>query len=114
MPRYGSATLTGIYPGVDIRYVASPSGELTLQLLLQPGADLRQAVFDLPLAFELEIGGLSNLAIRFSPSRMDESLFFRAPTATQGSSHGQPALNYSGERNLACAGMALIQACRSR
>jgi uncharacterized protein (TIGR03437 family) len=48
IPRYATARLAAVYPGVDVEYTLDPSGKLTLGLLLAVNANLDQVVFEVP------------------------------------------------------------------
>ncbi len=80
IPRYATALLTGVYPGIDARYSMSTEGVLTLTLVLHPGADLSAVVFDFPQAATLQVDNDHNLRVQYG-SRYDPSLTLAPPVA---------------------------------
>lgn len=90
IPRYGSARLAEIYPGIDVQYLVQTDGRLTMRLLLRPGADLKQVVFEVAESVQMVLNANGSLQVRLGPSfRVDPSLFFPAPTAFQESGSGR-------------------------
>jgi hypothetical protein len=63
IPRYATARIMAMYPGIDVEYNFDPSGKFMLRLLVAPNADLSQVVFELPGAVSLRVDAPSRTAI---------------------------------------------------
>ncbi len=87
IPRYATAHLAAIYPGIDVEYNLDPTGQLTLRLLLAPNADLNQVIFELPEVANLRIDPSTKLVIaQFIQYRF-------GPTATYGPAVSSTTIN---------------------
>jgi uncharacterized protein (TIGR03437 family) len=89
IPRYTTATVTAIYPGISAQYTVDSSGVLTLNLLLAPGANLNAVQFSIPQAASIGAGP-NGLAAAIGPGGdVAPSLYFSAPLASQTGPSGQ-------------------------
>lgn len=83
IPRYATATLTAIYPGIDAQYTVGATGVLTLNVLLTPGANLNAVQFAFPQATSIRASSNGLTAIFGTNPDVAPELFFSAPQATQ-------------------------------
>jgi hypothetical protein len=90
IPRYGTADLAGIYPGIDARYSISADGTLTLSLLFGAGIDPKSIQFQIAEAASIVVNPDGSLAafIR-SADPMASRLFHPPPVALQATGSGQ-------------------------
>lgn len=96
IPRYSTALLSGIYPGVDAQYLMGSGGQLTLRLILQPAADSGQIVFEIPTAFLPNATPNGTLIIYLTESRQyGPSLVYPPPVATEQSASGPANISAS-------------------
>ena len=85
IPRFGSATLEGVYPGIDIRFIVSGNFDFRLQLVVAPGADPNVVAFEFPEAFTTFLSREGDVSARFGSNfRFDPVLTYAAPVALQG------------------------------
>ncbi|MCX6626672.1 MAG: hypothetical protein NTW28_03455, partial [Candidatus Solibacter sp.] len=80
--RYSTATVAGVYPGIDFQYVMGADGELKLRMLARAGAALTPVVFEIEKAVSMTISN-GVLTARLGPSRLDPQLSYLAPVAFQ-------------------------------
>jgi uncharacterized protein (TIGR03437 family) len=97
IPRYATAHLSGIYPGIDARYVMDTGGQLTLKLLLQQGADPSAIVFEVPEAVNVTAGVDGALIVRLGTERLNPYLTYPAPVAFQETASGPASRSVSFE-----------------
>jgi uncharacterized protein (TIGR03437 family) len=86
IPRYRTAQLTSVYPGIDARYVVSATGDVTLKLLCSPGVDPSQIIFEIPTASAMFTQSDGSLYVGFgigSPPHQP-NLNLGSPSALQG------------------------------
>jgi uncharacterized protein (TIGR03437 family) len=84
IPRYSVAVLSGVYPGIDVRYAIGADGRISLRLLLAAGADQRSIVFEMPQAAGISAGASGGLFVRLGPSRLDPTMTFVPPSVSGG------------------------------
>ena len=85
IPRFASAYLTGVYPGVDAQYVVEEDGRLTLRLLFQPGVAPDVVVFEIADAVSMDVLSDGYLRAKLGRAAPDPALFFPPPEAFQNS-----------------------------
>jgi hypothetical protein len=97
IPRYATATLATIYPGINAQYTVNTTGVVTLNLVLAPGANLSAVQFAIPQATSIGAGSNPIGLIAVFGTNLDGApeLFFPAPLATQGGPSGQMNRNAS-------------------
>lgn len=95
IPRYATATLTAIYPGINAQYTANATGVLTLNLMLAPGANLNAVQFAIPQASSISAGSNGLTAIAGADRDVAPGLFFPPPLASQPGPSGQLNVNAS-------------------
>lgn len=83
IPRYATAHLAGIYPGIDAQYAIDTAGQVTLRLLVAPGADPRAVVFEFPEATEVTLTPDGSVRAQFGPLPHYPTLLYPAPVAFQ-------------------------------
>jgi uncharacterized protein (TIGR03437 family) len=84
IPRFGGAELTGVYPGVDVRYLTGPDGLVTLKLIVSPGVDSASIALEVPAALNVERSSVDgSLVVRLGPSRVDPLLYYPKPAGLQ-------------------------------
>jgi uncharacterized protein (TIGR03437 family) len=84
IPRYGTATLASVYPGVSAQYSCGANGVLTLNLSLALGSELPSVRFQIAQATSLTISSGSLTAHMGTPP-FEPVLTYAAPLASQGS-----------------------------
>jgi uncharacterized protein (TIGR03437 family) len=90
IPRYSTADLASIYPGINARYTISADGILTLTLMLAAGIDTKPIQFQIPEAASITIGADGSLvALIGSTATMAPRLGYLLPMAFQPSGSGQ-------------------------
>jgi uncharacterized protein (TIGR03437 family) len=97
IPRFATAQLSGVYPGIDVQYTMAADGQLTLALLCSPGTDPKLAVFEIGKAVSITRGTLGELFVRLGPSKIDPVLYYATPLAFQETASGRAARNVSFE-----------------
>ena len=92
IPRFAAAHLSAIYPGIDARYTVEADGELKLKLLVQPGADPKLVVFEVPESTHIsQSSDREHLTARLGPSVLDPVLRYARPQAFQQAANGRVA-----------------------
>jgi uncharacterized protein (TIGR03437 family) len=61
IPRYGTATLTAVYPGIDAHYTIGTNGILTLNLMLAAGVNPNAVVFQIAQASQIVLSSAGTL-----------------------------------------------------
>ncbi|MGO9230561.1 MAG: hypothetical protein ACLQKA_15325 [Bryobacteraceae bacterium] len=90
VPRYATADLAAVYPGIDAQYIVGTDGGLTLNLLCQPGVDPKAVTFEIALAVQMVQGSDGSLFVLFSsPAEYSPSMYYAAPLAYQTTASGQ-------------------------
>lgn len=94
IPRYGAATLAAIYPKINAQYTVSANGVLTLNLLLQPGANPSAIVFQIPQAVSMAVNADGSLSMSFGTQLPGQPPFYpimtyAPPIAFQTAGSGQ-------------------------
>jgi hypothetical protein len=87
VPRHTAATLEEVYPGIDVRFT-SCGRQVSLTLVLRPGADLETAVLQVTGAATLSVNMVGEMVARFGPSRLDPILLIPVPVARQAAASG--------------------------
>jgi hypothetical protein len=87
--RYGSATLGGIYPGVDAQFTIGANGVLTLNLLLAAGSNLQSVQFAIAQATSITAGSDGSLGVKLGKPPDPPTITYPPPVASQGSGAGQ-------------------------
>ena len=82
IPRFGAARIGQLYRGVDVEYLLSPSGGLTLRFLLRAGVSLEVIGLQVPAAVRLQVDP-NGLRAYLGLSRLSHSLDFGPLVATQ-------------------------------
>jgi uncharacterized protein (TIGR03437 family) len=95
IPRYATATLTAIYPGINARYTVNTAGVFTLNVMLAPGANLNAVQFAIPQATSIGAGPNGFTAIFGTDRDTAPELFFPSLLATQTGPSGQINRNAS-------------------
>lgn len=88
VPRYGTATLASIYPGITAQYTVSSNGAFTLNLMLNAGVDPTGITFQIAQASQIVLSSDGSLSASFgmaSPHLQPPSITYPAPSASQGS-----------------------------
>ncbi len=88
IPRYGTATLAGVYPGVNLRYTVDGSGILTMNLLLGPGVGPGVVHFQIPAATSITASSGGSLTAQFGIDRYAPQLSYPAPAVVQSTASG--------------------------
>ena len=88
IPRYGTATLAGAYPGIDLQYTVDATGVLTLRLLLAAGVDPGSVHFQIPGATSITVSSNGSVSAQLGPDKYAPRLGYAAPTAVQPSASG--------------------------
>ena len=83
IPRYATATLGSVYPGISAQYTISSDGSLTLNLELAPGVDPQAITFQVPQALSITVNPDGSLTATFIDSRLGPRLVYPAPAASQ-------------------------------
>jgi uncharacterized protein (TIGR03437 family) len=94
IPRYATATLTTIYPGIDAQYVVNTTG-VFLNVMLAAGANLNAVQFAIPQATSIGAGSDGLTAIFGADRDVAPELIFSAPAASQTGPFGQMNRNAS-------------------
>jgi uncharacterized protein (TIGR03437 family) len=93
IPRYGTATLTAVYPGINAQYTVSSNGLLTLNLMLAAGVNPNVMTFQIAQASKIALNADGSLfASITSPDVLvppGPSLSYAAPVASQSTASGQ-------------------------
>jgi uncharacterized protein (TIGR03437 family) len=89
IPRYATARLAGVYPGIDAEYSSRSDGHLILRFLLQAGVDPAIIGLDVPMSFGLTTGADGSLRIALGQAKFGLALFYNAPVAFQDTSTGR-------------------------
>ena len=98
IPRYATAHLSEVYPGIDVQYTTAAGGQLMLRLALRPGVDPSAVVFEVPRALETARSPDGSLRVRLGPNvRFDPALVYPPPAAFQQAESGQINRNVSFE-----------------
>ena len=95
IPRYSTAKLTGIYPGIDAQYTVDASGVLSLNLLLAAGVNPATVNFSIPLATSMAVGPTGQLGAKFGVTDVAPTLGYPGPVAFQTNASGQVSRNVS-------------------
>ena len=99
IPRYGTASLAAVYPGVGAQYTIGAHGGLTLNLILAAGVEPSAIQFQIPQASQIVAtpdGSLSaTLGTAPSPLVPAQSLGYAAPLAFQTTASGQVSRSVS-------------------
>jgi uncharacterized protein (TIGR03437 family) len=94
IPRYATASLAAIYPGIDAQYTVDAGGVLILHLILAPGANLNVVRFSIPQAVSISTSPNGSLTAKFGTSNPAPTLSLAA-AATQAGPSGQRSLTAS-------------------
>ena len=99
IPRYGTAKLAAVYPGIDAQYTVGANGVLTLNLLLAAGVAPQTVAFQIAQATSMAVNSDGSLLVTYGPpSYLPEipsaALTFAAPLAVQ-TSTGQASRGVS-------------------
>jgi uncharacterized protein (TIGR03437 family) len=97
IPRYATARLAEVYPGVDVQYAMGADGQLTWKLSFQPGTDPKQVVFEVPEAAEITRGSDGSLRVRLGPAKYDPALYYEPPLAFEEAASGRVSRSVSFE-----------------
>lgn len=93
IPRYATANLAAVYPGIDAQYTAGANGVLTQNLLLAAGVDPTAVTFQIAQATSMTVDSGGSLLVKFGPppipSDLQPSLSYAAPLAFQDGAPGQ-------------------------
>lgn len=94
IPRYKTAHLSDVYPGIDVEYVIAESGRLLVRFLVRPGVDPQTIVWDIPSVYSLYVNSTGDLII--SAAFRLPALTYPAPTAFEDTASGPVArsVNY--------------------
>ncbi len=96
IPRYSKATLAAIYPGIDAQYTVDPSGILTLNLTLAPGANLNAVQFSTPQAESVSAFPNGSLFANFYPGGGVRLLILNVAASQTGpSGQTSPSANFT-------------------
>jgi hypothetical protein len=94
IPRYATATLTAIYPGIDAQYMVNTTG-VFLNVMLRAGANLNAVQFAIPQATSIGAGSNGLTAIFGFDRDVAPELIFSGPVASQTGLFGQMNRNAS-------------------
>ncbi|MEP6538889.1 MAG: hypothetical protein ABJF23_26375 [Bryobacteraceae bacterium] len=101
--RFSTAHLAGVYPGVDVEYTMAADGQLTLNLLCSPGADVKQIVFEVAGALGNKISPDGSLVSTLGPTTHDPVLVYPPAVAHQGNAAVPVAYSVQSEARFAFA-----------
>jgi len=87
IPRFSTAQIDEIYPGIDAQYTIGGDGVLVLKFMLRPGIDPKAIIFELAGSSGMVRYG-NGLDIRFGNVRFDQPIRLPAPTAVQATPAG--------------------------
>jgi hypothetical protein len=90
--RYGTATLAGVYPGVNAQYTSGANGVLTLNLVLAAGVNVQSVQFAIAQATSLAARSDGGLTAEFGSPPVQTGITYPPPVASQGSGSGQANL----------------------
>ena len=89
--RYSTATLAGVYPGVNAQYTVDASGVVTLTFSLAAGVSVQSLQFAIAQAVSLKVGSSGGLTFQVGspPGPEQPTIVYPAPVASQGSGANQ-------------------------
>jgi len=89
IPRYATAHLAEVYPGIDGQYAIGADGQSTLKLLFRPGIDPKPVAFEIAQALSIVRNSDGSVLARLGISRYDPTLIYVAPLAFQETASGR-------------------------
>lgn len=90
VPRYGTVTLAGLYPGVDAQYTSGANGVLTLNLFLAAGVNVQSLQFAMAQVVSLTTGSNGSLTAQLLGNPPERAaITYPPPIASQGSGAGE-------------------------
>jgi uncharacterized protein (TIGR03437 family) len=100
IPRYATANLAAVYPGIDAQYTVAANGVLTLNLLLRAGIDPKTVTFQIAQATLITANSGGSLLVIVGPYNTlyyapYASLSYAAPLAFQATASGQVSRSVS-------------------
>jgi uncharacterized protein (TIGR03437 family) len=95
IPRYATATLSAIYPGIDAQYTVDSGGVLTLHLMFAPGASLNAVRFSIPRASSLATSSAGSLTAKFGLSYTSPLLVLRAAASQTRAGQTSPSASFT-------------------
>jgi hypothetical protein len=99
IPRYGTATLAAVYPGIGAQYTIGANGNLTLNLMLAAGVDPSGIQFQIAQASKIVVNPdgtlLASIGPALSPLVPPPPLSYAAPLAFQTTALGKVSRSVS-------------------
>jgi uncharacterized protein (TIGR03437 family) len=86
IPRYATAALAAIYPGIDAQYTVDASGVLTLNLVVAPGANVNTVHFSIPQAASISTSANGTVTAKFGTTYLAPTLSLAAAASQAGPS----------------------------
>jgi uncharacterized protein (TIGR03437 family) len=84
IPRYATASLAAIYPGIDAQYTVDSGAIVTLHLIVAPGANLNVARFSIPQAVSIYTSPNGSVTAKFGAGNLAPLLSLAAAASQTG------------------------------
>jgi hypothetical protein len=89
LPRYSTAALAGVYPGINAQYTVDASGVMTLTFSLAAGVRVQLLQFAITQAASLNVSSSGGLTAQVGSPSEPPAITYPAPMASQGSGANQ-------------------------
>ncbi len=89
VPRYSTAILAAVYPGIKAQYTIGAEGGLVLNLLCQAGVDPKAITFQVAQAVQLVKMSDGSLTVELGSGEYAPTLLYAPPSAFQTTASGQ-------------------------